>query len=380
MTDTAAKTPMVPVLRRRVRALAQLAGVTAIAVIFAVVAMWQRASTGESAFATVRMFPSLKTEMGNVTAIQIETKTASFNVTRNAQGRWIVPDKANYPADGNTVLKTILGLSELDLVEQRTSRSDWHEKLGVALPKSGGTGTLVTMKNAKGEMLASLIVGNPVEGASAGGQQAVYVRHANQPQTYVGRGNFAPPTAESQWLDKTFIDLARTRVKDATVKPFKGRSYSVTREKPSDETFRIVEAIPAGRVLRTENEPNAIGNALLGLSFDDVKPQTGMDFTTNAASATFTTFDGLTLSLSLIEQDRDFWVMIKVMSTASAPSPAADKTGGLKPDVAKEAKDINDTVAGWAYKVPRYKGVLLSTPMEDLLRPVGTPPGPTVGP
>ena len=59
---------------------------------------------------------------------------------------------------------------------------------------------------------------------------------------------------------------------------------------------------------------------------------------------------------------------------------AADKTGGLKPDVAKEAKDINDTVAGWAYKVPRYKGVLLSTPMEDLLRPVGTPPGPTVTP
>jgi hypothetical protein len=380
MTDAAAKAPLIPVLRRRVRALAQLAGVTAIAVIFAVIAMWQRAATGEADFATVRMFPSLKAEMGKVTAIQIETKTASFNVTRNAEGRWIVPDKANYPADGNTVLKTILGLSELDLVEQRTSRSDWHEKLGVSLPKAGGTGTLVTMKNAKGEMLASLIVGNTVEGASAGGEQAVYVRHANQPQTYVARGNFAPPTAEAQWLDKAFIDLARTRVRTAAVKPFKARPYSVTREKPSDENFRIVEAIPAGRVLRTENEPNAIGNALLGISFDDVKPQTGMDFTTNAAHAEFKTFDGLTLSLNLIEQDRDFWLTISAVSDTSVPPPAADKTGGLKPDVAKEAKDINDTVAGWAYKVPRYKGVLLSTPMEDLLRPVGTPPGPTSNP
>lgn len=380
MTDAAAKAPLVPVLRRRVRSLAILAGVTTIAVIFAVIALWQRSATGESDFATVRMFPSLKAQMGDVTAIQVETKAASFNVTRNAEGRWIVPDKANYPADSNTVLKTILGLSELNLVEQRTSRADWHEKLGVGLPKSGGAGTLVTMKNAKGEVLASVIVGSAVEGASATGQQAVYVRHADQPLTYVARGNFAPPTAESQWLDKAFIDLARTRIKTASVQPFKARPYSVTREKPSDENFRIVEAIPPGRVLRTENEPNAIGNALIGISFDDVKPQTGMDFTANAASATFTTFDGLTLSLSLIEQDRDFWLTIKAVNDPSVSPPAAEKAGGLKPDVAKEAKDINDTVAGWAYKVPRYKGVLLSTPMEDLLRPVGTPAGPTVGP
>lgn len=379
MTDTATKPPLVPVLRRRVRSLAMLAGVTAIAVIFAVIALWQRSATGESDFATVRMFPSLKAEMGNVTAIQIETKAASFNVTRNAEGRWMVPDKGNYPADANTVLKTILGLSELNLVEQRTARADWHEKLGVALPKAGGTGTLVTMKNAKGEVLASVIVGGAVEGASAAGKQAVYVRHAAQPQTYVARGNFAPPTTESAWLDKAFIDLARTRVKTATVQPFKGRPYSVTREKPSDENFSIVEAIPAGRVLRTENEPNAIGNALIGMSFDDVKPQAGMDLT-SAVKSTFTTFDGLTLTLSLIELDRDFWLTINAVHDASVTPPTDDKAGGLKPDVAKEAKDINDTVAGWAYKVPRYKGVLLSTPMEDLLRPVGTPAGPTVGP
>jgi hypothetical protein len=153
----------------------------------------------------------------------------------------------------------------------------------------------------------------------------------------------------------------------------------VTREKPSDENFRIVEAIPAGRILRTENEPNAIGNALIGMSFDDVKPQTGMDLT-SAVKSTFTTFDGLTLTLSLIEQDRDFWLTINAVHDASVTPPTDEKAGGLKPDVAKEAKDINDTVAGWAYKVPRYKGVLLSTPMEDLLRPVGTPAGPTVGP
>jgi hypothetical protein len=362
-----------------VRALAQLAGVTAIAVIFAAIALWQRASTGESEFAATLMFPSLKANIAKVATIQIETKDASFNVVKNAEGMWTVPDKANFPADQNAVLKTIMGLSELSLVEQRTSRADWHEKLGVGLPKSGGAGTLVTMKDAKGDVLASAIAGSPVEGASAGGRQAIYVRHANQPQTFVARGNFAPPTAPAQWLDKRFIELAPDRVKTAALKPFKGRPYTVTRNKPQDQNFRIVESIPAGRVLRTENEPNGIGNALLGLSFDDVRRQTPAD-TANAATAEFTTFDGLKLTFGLTEQDRDFWLTVQAAADPTVQPPPAQGGSTLKPDVAKEAKEINQLVSGWAFKIPRYKGTLLTAPLEDLLRPVGTPPGPSVTP
>ena len=372
MSD-AAKAPLVPVLKRRLRALTRLAGVTGIAVLLAAIALWQRASTGEPAFDVVRMFPSLKANMEKVTTIQIETKASAFNITRDGKGQWIVPDKASYPADFDTVRKTIIGLAELNLVEQRTARADWHEKLGVGLPKSGGAGTLVTMKDAKGEMLASVILGGSVEGASTGGKQAVYVRRADQPQTYVARGNFAPPTEKTQWLSKAFIELVRDRVKTTAMKPFKGRPYTVTRDKPKDENFHIVESIPAGRVLRTEGEPNGIGNALLGISFDDVKPATELDFK-NAARTTYVTFDGLTLSLSLIEVDRDFWMTVNAAAAdqPATPPPSPGSTA-LKPDVAKEAKEINQLVAGWAYKIPRYKGTLLTAPLEDLLRPVGSP-------
>lgn len=373
MTDAQAKAPLIPVLRRRLRALGLLAGVTAVAVVLALLASWQRGSTGAPEFKPERMFPALRAAMQDVTAIQVETKDAAFNVTRNAQGFWTLPDRANYPADQNTILKVILGLAELDLVEQRTARADWHEKLGLSLPKSGGAGTLVTLKNAKGEVLASVIVGNTVEGAAAGGKQARYVRRADQPQTYVARGNFEPPTTVAAWLSKAFIELARDRVKAAAFRPLKGRPYSVTRTTPQDENFRLVEAIPAGRVLRTETEPNGFGNALLGLTFDDVKPAAAVDPAT-AAHAAFSTFDGLTLNLTLVEQDRDFWMTINAVADPSVqpPTPPQGATG-LKPDVAKEAKEINDLVTGWAYKIPRYKGVLMSAPFEDMLRPVGQP-------
>lgn len=372
---SAPATPIVPVLKRRLKSLTYLGGATAVAVLLAGVAVWQRASTGEPEFKTQRMFPQLESALKNVATIQIETKKAAFNVSRTASGEWKLPDKANYPADFNAVRKTILGLSELDLVEPRTSRPDWQEKLGLGLPKTGGSGTLVTLKDGKGEVLASLIAGASVEGASAAGRQAIYVRRPNQDQTFVARGNFSVPGEEAQWLDKAFIDLARDRIQSASIKPIKGRGYSVTRAKPQDPNFRVVDAIPAGRVLRTENEANGVGNALIGLSFDDVEPQTKFDFSNNAAHADFVSFDGLTLSLSLIEKDRDLWMTVHAVA---APEPAVPPAGAssdtkLKPDVAKEAKEINDVVAGWAYKIPRYKGVLLSSPLDDLLKPVGTP-------
>jgi hypothetical protein len=370
MTDTAAK-PLIPVLKRRVRALAYLAGATGLAVLLAVVSLFQRASTGAPDFKPVRMFANLEQQLEDVAAIQIETKTASFNVVRDAQGNWTLPDRAKYPADFNTVRKTILGLAELDLVAQKTSRAESHEKLALGVPKTGGSGTLVTLKDGKGEVLASLIAGATAEGESAGGKQAIYVRRPDEQQAYVARGTFAATTDQAQWLDKSFIDLARERVKTVLMTPFKGRPYTVTRAKPEDENFRIVEAIPAGRQLRTETEPNGIGNALIGLSFEDVKAQSLVDFT-GAATFKATTFDGLTLAIKLVEKDRDFWIAVDAAADpAVQPPPAKPGETKLKPDVAKEAKEINGVVAGWAYRIPRYKGTLMTAPMEDLLRPVG---------
>jgi Domain of unknown function (DUF4340) len=369
--------PIVPVLKRRIKSLTYLAAVTGGAFLLAVIAVWQRASTGEPEFKPERLFPALETGMENVASIHVETKAAAFNLIRSAKGEWHLPDKAKYPADGATVMKAVRGIAKLDLVERRSARPDWHERLGLGLPKNSGSGTLVTLKDAKGEVLASLIAGNNVESASSGGLQALYVRRTGQDQTFVARGNFSVPAEQTQWLNKAFIDLARDRVKLAKIKPLKGRPYSVSRATPRDEIFKVVEAIPAGRVLRSESEANGVGNALLGMSFDDVTPRASIDFA-GASQATFVTFDGLTLVLNLVEKERDFWLSV---DASHVPQPEPPKTSGiadpaLKPDVSKEAQEINKVVAGWAYKIPRYKGALIAAPLDDLLKPIGTPAGP----
>ena len=151
---------------------------------------------------------------------------------------------------------------------------------------------------------------------------------------------------------------------------------------------RNIPILPRGRVLRTEAEPNGVGNAMVGMTFDDVARADSLDFA-NAAHATYVTFDGLTLNVSAVEKDHDFWITMNAVANpppatpvpAPAPPPGTPAPdAALKPDVAKEAAELNRMTAGWAFKVPRYNGVLVTAALEDLLKPVGgatPPPGPS---
>lgn len=379
--NTTGKAPLVPVLQRRLRALSYLGGATAAAVLFALVSQWQRGASQSADFKPVKMFPALEARANDVAAIQIESKTSSFNVVRTADGKWILPDKGKYGADFNEVRKTVTGLAGLDLVEQRTARADWADKLGLGAPKASheGQGTVVRLKDAKGDVLASLVVGNQVEGASAGGKQAFYVRRLEENQTYVARGGFEPSTDQTQWLDKSFIDFPSDRIKTVSMKPLKGPTYTVTRATPSTQNFSVVERLPSGRTLRTEAEPNGVGNALIGITFNDVVPQSQIDFS-KSARATFQTFDGMALNVMIAEKDNDFWITFDAVEVPPSDAPAPSTTGSstLKPNIPKEVEELNAMSRGWAYKIPRYKGTLLTTPLEALLNIVGSkvPAGP----
>jgi hypothetical protein len=377
--QSGSKSPLVPVLQRRVRSLTWLAGATGLAVVCALISQWQLTGYEQSDFKPVKMFPGLEDQAkaNSIAAIQVETHASAFNVVRQADGKWVLPDKGNYPADFDQVRRIVTGLAELELVEPRTARADWNAKLGLAAPKDAGEGqgTVVTIKDAKGEVLASVVSGTPVEGASAGGKQAIYVRRPQDSQAYVARGSYQPATDVSQWLTKSFIDFPSDRMKTVSVKPFKGPSYTVTRATPQTPNFSVVERLPPGRSLRTPGEPNGVGNALIGMTYTDVAPQSGMNFA-NAAHATFQTFDGMALNVSLVEKDNDYWMIFDAVEVP-ASTPAPDK-GGLKPNIAKEVEELNAMSSGWAYKIPRFKGTLMSSPLDALLNITGSnsPPSP----
>jgi hypothetical protein len=62
-----------------------------------------------------------------------------------------------------------------------------------------------------------------------------------------------------------------------------------------------------------------------------------------------------------MQQGPDYWALVSAEAAAG------------KPKAAREAKAINAKTAGWAYKLPPYKGQQLMTKLDSLLKP---PPAP----
>ena len=93
----------------------------------------------------------------------------------------------------------------------------------------------------------------------------------------------------------------------------------------------------------------------------------------------FETFDGLTITVTLFDEDESTWLGFSAATmpvagedSASAESiEAAGDTAAAPaeaPDVAAEAAAINARVAGWQYELPDYKKNLLMRRWDDILK------------
>ena len=156
------------------------------------------------------------------------------------------------------------------------------------------------------------------------------------------------------------MTIDRARIAEADIDPVSGPSYAVRRDTPMAQDFKLTE-MPKGRDLSYEGAPDGIGAAVVDFSFDDAKPAREFDFSDpqHTTRVVTKTFDGLTVTVSVIQQGQDYW------ATVSAE--------GRGPDAIEESRAIDAKATGWAYKLPAYKGQQFMTPLENLLKPKAPP-------
>src|SRR6185437_6799530 len=132
-------------------------------------------------------------------------------------------------------------------------------------------------------------------------------------------------------------------------------------DKPKDPDFKLMN-LPAGRELAYPGAADNVAAAIVGLTFDDTKPATAFDFS-KAARVVTRTFDGLTVTIQVLQKGADYW------ATVSAQAEPGKKSAE------KEAKAINAKTSGRAYKLPAFKGQPLMTKQATLLKPLNPPKG-----
>lgn len=338
----------------RRRNLAIMAGVAAIMVVLAVLALMHEASLVAPKYTPRAFFPGLAHQSHLVARIHIESKKyGTVDIAFKPSAGWVLPGQHDYPADYTAVRKTLVSIAGMETIAPQTARADWLHYLHLDAPDKGGDGTKVVLLNEKNEVIAQMIFGKTHDIGEPGGAAGLFVRKPDSDQSWLVRSVFVPSADPRDWMNKDVVSIDQARIQEADVSPPGGPSYVLRRDKASDADFSIVQ-MPKGRELSYPSAPDGVAAALVGFTFDSAAPAGNFDFAHGGELVT-KTFDGLQVSAGIVKKGDQYWVRL----TATA----------LKPAAKDEARKINKAADGWAFQVPAYKGSQFMSSLESLLKP-----------
>jgi hypothetical protein len=268
--------------------------------------------------------------------------TVNFNLIA---GHWGIVEKGNYPAAEERLRKLLGALAAVELVEPRTDRAELLPRLDLDDPANGKS-TLVAVQDRTGAQVAALIVGR-TRPSSLGGDAGVYVRKANSSRAWLARGAFDVSGGMLDWIARRVIDLPAAAIASIVLTAPDGKGAALNRAGP-DAPFAPEDTDTALDPKKTA----ALAAALAALDLDDVKPATEVPIAADgAATAAFTTFDGLIVGARLSPPGDADWL-------------ALDVTGFGKAE--DEAKTLNVRLARWSFRIPSERAKLLRMTLADL--------------
>ena len=287
------------------------------------------------------VLPALKAEINSVTEVRL-TKAGDLRTTlHGTRDGWTVLER-DYPADSSKVRKLLLDLAALEVVEEKTSNPGNYPAIGVQdLSAPHATATRIDI--VSGAKTESILAGK------ASGAKSGFVRMPGVARSLLATPRPATDAEPVQWLDRTLMTVPERRIKQAGFSG-PGGSYSIVREKPEQTNFTVT-GVPKNRKLAGESAGNASASGLDTLTLDDVRKPVATP--ANAAHASFTTFDGLTVDATgHAEGERRF-------VTFAAKSSTKDQE--------HEADTLLRRFAGREFEIPGYRYDGIFKPLEDLL-------------
>lgn len=361
--------------------------VVAVVVLFAAVFLLnrQRSTGGDT---DELLFPDLKEQLDAVTEVTVTDADSDVTIVREGD-RWTVPGKGGYGADTGALRDLLIAIAEARKIEQKTSNTEFYDRLGVQAPEEeGGTGILVETSGT-GAAAFSLILGDAVQ------QEYRYARVPDEAQSWLIDRNPDIPDDAAGWLASEIVDVPASRIQSVSITHEDGETMRLHKENEDAANFTI-EGIPEGRELSYPSVGNSVAAALDSLSLEDVRPAgEGEDAEGSSATAVYTTFNGLRLTVESTTAENGTWIALHAEAVpAEAEAETAGEPEGAEPaeqdaepsaqqetepaeespaeetdtpDPAEQAGTINARVSGWEYRIPQYKTSQLTRRWEDLL-------------
>jgi hypothetical protein len=334
----------------RQKTLLALALATVLVLVAAIFLPVPGGTTSKSA-ETGLVFPTLKDWLGSATKLTVTGATTTLNLARpTAADGWTLADKGGYPVQENVIRPILAGLLALHTTEAKTERPKLYSRLDVDDPAGSkeSKARKLELVDGNGASIVKLIIGRRRDDPA--GADALYVRKPDEQRSWLAQPAFDVPTDALSWIDRKILDVDADKIKSVSLTPAGGKSLVLARDKPEDK-FQIKD-LPKDAKLKTDNPGPDIAAGFRYLDLLDVRPAAQVTAPL-AATAECVTFDGLTIVLTLFDQDGGIWL-----------------------EVTTKADDITKQTQGWAYKISDQRAKTLRYKLVDLLQPAAEPAKP----
>jgi len=334
--------------------------VTVVTVVLAIVVGLGRETASFDLVKREPVFEDLRENPDAAAKVEVKSRFGAFSLLREDDG-WVTPDRADYPVQESDVRRLIISLADMRFVERKTANPERFYRLEVQdIDQELADSAYVKVSNVDGKVLSELIVGRPSARFFAGNSSGTYIRFPDTDETWLVSSVTNVQTRLVPWLDREIVKIPADTVARIVVGEGEG-TYVLSR--PDLDTAFTVEGAPEGRTADPE-KVRTVSRALANVELEDVKQRSAFALPDGAQLAEVVTFDGLSIRLRLVKEDRKNWGTFEAAFVGDAADESEAATAARA-----AAEAINARVADWVYWVPGSVFDNLTQPVEAVLTP-----------
>ena len=163
------------------------------------------------------MFPDLAPKLQDAARIEIIHQGKTTTLAKHGD-TWGLLDRGDYPVQSSKLRGMLTALTELRLVEQRTSDPAQFSRLGLEDPNGEtGTSNLLRVLDASGKPIVAVIVGHRRVRTQGNVPEQVYVRRPDDNQTWLAEGSLQVDADPQQWLERDIMNIDHGRIASVAV-------------------------------------------------------------------------------------------------------------------------------------------------------------------
>jgi len=335
------------------------------------------AGTGAAGGKATDLLVDLTSMADRITAVEVQSTNDTTRIERR-DGTWVVASRDGFPAQTESVVGVLRGLSNLRKSQKLTAKPERHADLGLAWPDTTNESKLVSIYAGGETPVAQVVVGRGVFQPDG-----VYARLLSEPQTWRCAGSLNVAATPQTWIVNPVADVAAESIKTISGCDMTGRTITLTRD---DKGMWASDKQADDSV--AEGFKSAIPSLVVGMQAEEVRRATPEDSTRpNTVTVTYGIGENANVHARLWRDGETYFVMLD----AALPEPAAVAAAPATDGAVAKSSDESSTKApedpftkvrtqsatwsGWVFTVPSWRASQLGRLFGDPAPAAPSAPG-----